>query len=307
MYTFSKPNLCIRDLDLIKQITIKDFNHFSDHLSPADPKLEPLVKNLINMKGNEWRRMRATLSPAFTASKMRGMYQFMSKCAENVTQYLIEKDVKDVDLKELFTKYTNDVIAVTSFGISCNSLKDDKNEFYQMGKKLLGADGFSTIKIILYLIVPGLMKALKVRILSEKIAGFFQRTIIEAKQFREQNDISRPDMLNLLMEAQKGALKSEDADDEKCTLSDTDIVAQALVFFFAGFETVATAISFMMYELAINPDVQEKLQMEIDDAAPASNAGALTYEQLLKLSYLDQVVSGKKHRLLSQTIKTDLF
>lgn len=42
------------------------------------------------------------------------------------------------------------------------------------------------------------------------------------------------------------------------------MLAQALLFFLAGYETVNTAISFLAYLLATNPECQKKLQQEID-------------------------------------------
>lgn len=75
-------------------------------------------------------------------------------------------------------------------------------------------------------------------------------------------------------------------------LSDDDVVAQALVFFVAGFDSVATVLCFICYELALNPHVQKKLQEEIDDTLKNCD-GQLTYDKLVKMKYLDNVISGK--------------
>lgn len=47
-----------------------------------------------------------------------------------------------------------------------------------------------------------------------------------------------------------------------------EIVAQSVIFIFAGYETTSSALSFVLYLLAIHPDVQKKLQDEIDAALP---------------------------------------
>lgn len=157
MFFFNQPTLCIRDLELIKQLAVKDFDHFTDHINIIEPEADPFIaKNLLNMKGNEWRQMRSTLSPVFTGSKMRIMYKLMTECATDVTEYLRAKcvDILDVELKQLFTKYTNDVIANTSFGIKCDSLRNEENEFYRMGKKITSVQITALIKVCLYLIVP---------------------------------------------------------------------------------------------------------------------------------------------------------
>ena len=46
-------------------------------------------------------------------------------------------------------------------------------------------------------------------------------------------------------------------------MSHDEIVAQGLLFFLAGYETTASAISFLSYSLATNPGVQDKLRQEI--------------------------------------------
>lgn len=68
--------------------------------------------------------------------------------------------------------------------------------------------------------------------------------------------------------------------------------AQCLIFFFAGFDTVSNAMTLTFYELALNTDVQDKLRKEIDETWQNCN-GKLYYEALIKMKYMDMVVSGK--------------
>ena len=46
-------------------------------------------------------------------------------------------------------------------------------------------------------------------------------------------------------------------------LSKDEVVAQSILFFLAGYDTTATSISFLMYNLAVYPEIQEKLYEEI--------------------------------------------
>ena len=47
-------------------------------------------------------------------------------------------------------------------------------------------------------------------------------------------------------------------------LSNEQITAHSLTFFLAGYETTANTLSYTAYLLAIHPEVQEKLQRDID-------------------------------------------
>lgn len=74
-------------------------------------------------------------------------------------------------------------------------------------------------------------------------------------------------------------------------ITDMDITAQAIVFFFAGFESVSGLMCFLAYELAINPDIQNRLRQEVTSTLE-EHEDKLTYAGLLKMKYLDMVVSG---------------
>ena len=70
------------------------------------------------------------------------------------------------------------------------------------------------------------------------------------------------------------------------------IAAQAFVFYLAGFETTSATMTFCLYELALNPDIQERVQNEIDTVLE-KHGGDITYEAISQMEYLDKVVSGE--------------
>lgn len=62
------------------------------------------------------------------------------------------------------------------------------------------------------------------------------------------------------------------------------------IFFLGGFETSSSLSVFAMYELALNPEIQEKLRSEIRCGLEENN-GKLTYDMLFGFKYLDMVVN----------------
>lgn len=70
-------------------------------------------------------------------------------------------------------------------------------------------------------------------------------------------------------------------------------MAQAASFFSAGSDTSATAIAFALYELAVNPEMQNKLREEILNALDQSN-GKITYDMVCKCHNLFYVNSINK-------------
>jgi len=57
---------------------------------------------------------------------------------------------------------------------------------------------------------------------------------------------------------------SESSGGSSSGMDDAEIASHSIVFFLAGYETTANALTFISYLLASHPHVQEKLQQEID-------------------------------------------
>ena len=54
-------------------------------------------------------------------------------------------------------------------------------------------------------------------------------------------------------------------------------------------------MTFCLYELALNPDIQERVLNEIDTVLKRYG-GNITYESVFEMEYLDKVVSGKSYK-----------
>lgn len=62
--------------------------------------------------------------------------------------------------------------------------------------------------------------------------------------------------------------------------------------FAAGFETVSTALSFCLYELALKKHIQDRVREEIKLKVSKYN-GVVNNDFLTDLNYLDMVLSGR--------------
>lgn len=58
-----------------------------------------------------------------------------------------------------------------------------------------------------------------------------------------------------------------------------DLVAQAVIFFTGGYETSSTTMAFTLYELALQPEIQNKLRENILDALNKNN-DKITYDMV---------------------------
>jgi cytochrome P450 family 6 len=73
-------------------------------------------------------------------------------------------------------------------------------------------------------------------------------------------------------------------------VDDVKMAAQAVVFFSAGNDTTSITLTFALYELALNQDMQDRLRQELKENCDEN--GDFTYEVLQKMKYLDMVLKG---------------
>nr|CAD7260259.1 unnamed protein product [Timema shepardi] len=305
-YIFGRPSLLVRDPAIIKNVLVKDFNVFFDRHIECDAKTDPLGHlNLFVIKGKPWRHIRSKLTPIFTSGKMRNMFPLIVNCTVNLKEYLkglSESSKSSIEVKETMSKFTTDVISSCAYGIEANSLKDPDAEFRNFGRYAFTFSFFRTFEMMVMFFFPSFVKLGKFKFFSNVTTGFLRKIFWDVILTREKNYVKSNDLINLLIQLKnKGSIEDDSNDlkaDEKIMDVGTKIneftgdtlVAQAAVFFTAGFETTATTLSFCMYELALSPDIQTRLRQEILDVM--SKNEEITYDSVQGMTYLDMVVSA---------------
>ena len=64
----------------------------------------------------------------------------------------------------------------------------------------------------------------------------------------------------------------------------------------AGYDTTGTTLAFACYDLAKNPDIQEKLREEVEEVLGDSDRD-LTYEDLQSMTYVEQIIRFLKVKM----------
>lgn len=68
--------------------------------------------------------------------------------------------------------------------------------------------------------------------------------------------------------------------------------SQNPTFSIFSFETSSTTMVFALYELALNPDIQDKLRDHIRSVL-SDHKNELTYEAMIDMKYLQMILDGK--------------
>lgn len=126
-YSEGLPIYLIRDAAIFKQIAISGFSSFENHQFLIGPEMDSVMGNtLFSLCGKKWQMMRKHLKPGFTSVKLTSYFKLVQKCAIQSCMAIAEKENEMVDL---FSRYSNDVILSTAFGVEINSFLDRHNKF----------------------------------------------------------------------------------------------------------------------------------------------------------------------------------
>nr|ARR97182.1 cytochrome P450 [Anopheles funestus] len=292
LYFMLKPVLIVTDLDMVKRILVKDFNSFHDRGLYVNERDDPLSGHLFALDGERWRYLRNKLSPTFTSGKIKQMFTTICEIGDeflaSVNRY-VDRDAP-IDVKLLSQCFTCDVVGSCAFGLQCNSLKNEGSKLLEIGDQVFKPPVWRNMLVFLLISCKELGKRLRLPVLPGDVTSFFMPLVTETVRDRERNAIERPDFLNLLIQLKNKGTVEDDATEglEKLTLD--EVAAQAFVFFFAGFETSSTTLAFALFELANNPDIQERVRAEVLEKLKLHD-NQITYDAFKEMTYLDQVIN----------------
>lgn len=149
---------------------------------------------------------------------------------------------------------------------------------------------------------PSLPKLLSFKITDQSVEDFIINVVTKNVEYREQNDINSNDFFQLLIQIRNSGVVKENRyskiehneTNEKLTIE--ELAAQTFIFFAAGFETSATTMTYLLYELAKHPKYQERVQAEIDTVLAKHN-GQITHDSVHEMTFLENCIDGKYNSL----------
>lgn len=301
IYLFFKPNLLVRDPELIRSILIKDFTQFVDREFPCNEDREPLSGHLFALPGQKWRNLRAKLSPTFSSGKLKAMFATLIESGSTLQSFLekLANSNELLNIKEISASYATNVIASVAFGIEVDTINDSNNEFRVCGRTITTPTLKGSLSKLMILMMPKVARILGVRFDDLSVEQFILSVVKQNLEYRERNNVSRKDFFQLLIQLRNsGTVELDDewetivkGDDSEKLLTLNEMAAQVFIFFFAGFETSSSTLSFCLYELAKNHEIQRRIHDEIDRVLAQHN-GQITYESVSTMTFLGATVDG---------------
>ncbi|XP_066961973.1 cytochrome P450 3A8-like [Macrobrachium rosenbergii] len=289
-YFLLSPILYISDPETVKQILVKDFDHFSERQSFTSLHENDRAMNemLFNANGERWKRLRNLMTPTFTSGKLKNMFHLVSEKADALKAFCLKEAAKKphVNVKKACGRFTIDTIASCAFGLECNSFEDEDAVFPAKVQPFFAAGVLRMLKFAAVSAVPFVTGLMDVGVFPEE--KFFFRQVAEETIAARRKGAKRGDFLDLLLEAQASEENSPDDETKAKILDDTTIISQSILFIIVGYDTTATTIAIASYLLSKNPEAQQRLRQELQEIV--KEEGKLTYQAVMDAKYLDACI-----------------
>ncbi|GFY71269.1 cytochrome P450 3A5 [Trichonephila inaurata madagascariensis] len=124
----SIPSVTVTDPNILRDILVKDFHIFP--YRRIMKTYDPIADAMVTMTtGEDWKRVRTIITPAFTSKRMRQMASIMNDSSKTLLE-VCEKhcnEGKPLDAKGAFGAFTMDVIASSAFWDQIDSHNDPEN------------------------------------------------------------------------------------------------------------------------------------------------------------------------------------
>ncbi|XP_075739244.1 cytochrome P450 3A24 isoform X2 [Rhipicephalus microplus] len=302
-YNGDVPFVVTQDLELIEEVYVRNFSNFTGRgETMMIEKLHPIMcDSIIHVEGWKWRSTRKAVAGAFSPGKLKLMMPLINKYVTGLVETLEEaaRLGREVNMLPMFEELSLHLVVHVSFGIDGrvpgspgHSVSTDaRNACLKLMTGPLHMIAQSTTCF------GSLIRPLSWISLIAANLDKVTRQMAKIIEIRKMDPLyRRPDILQHLLDVEYGGIDMADKDAwqkngrvKSRSLTTVEVVNFAATIFVAGYETIASLLSYLTFVLAKYPDVQEKVRQEVVDTI--SEQGKLDFETVTRrLVYLEQVI-----------------
>ncbi|WP_264552305.1 cytochrome P450 [Flavobacterium sp. N2038] len=269
---FTKHLMLSRDNEIAQHILQKNQRKYHKSKFQSVYLSKYLGNGLLTVDGDFWLKQRRLIQPAFHKQKMNQLVENMNRTIVSELDDLVEN--KSIDLFPVMSQLAFNVVAKSLFELSISEEK------------------LTRIKVIIEEVQNFLIKEIRLphKAWWFSISGQVKKHLELAK---ENNSIIQEiieerisskeeinDLLNMLLET-----RYEDTGEG---MSVEQLIDEIKVLFIAGHETTANALTFTLFLLGRNPEIQQKVLEEIVKIESETSS---IVEQLQKMTYTNAVLN----------------
>ncbi|KAJ8594234.1 cytochrome P450 [Rhizopogon salebrosus TDB-379] len=284
--TFGEDQLLISDPAAMQYIFAKSNSQFPKQHERLVLSQMVIGKSVAWASGDDHKRQRKVVLPAFGAPESKAFLSLFRGCAESMSNKWMDVIINSkeqsvvLNIPEWMSRAALDAIGEAAFDVHFGSIDNNESalarSYSGMLNDALGAPSAGQIffqgisRYIPYRILEYLGETSKnPRILrireAETLATSFAKQMVKDKAEILLQGKSSRDVFSLLVKANMDT-------DAKAKLTEEELIAQMRGILFTGHETSANTISWGLFQLARNPDIQSRLRAEIRETEAVIHA-----------------------------------
>ncbi|KAK1236103.1 hypothetical protein PQX77_000647 [Marasmius sp. AFHP31] len=300
---FGQPMLVISDPRAIRQVyhdAVQDYPEVREIRRITEMMFG---KGVLWAIGEDHKRQRRVLSPAFSISHMREFWPlFQTHTTHLADKWDHELQGKDatIDVIPWLHKAALDIIGESAFNYQFHALDSKPNELtqtlHQLENQGLDNTPLTTLLVALPRHFTSFFASLQAKyfptamdqscqryrqLSNEKAQDMMKEAGLESEESVDSGKLER-DVLSILVRANR-------QEDPKKRLSDAEIFAQMSTLIQAGHHTTGYTLAWTLFELSTHPEDQAKVYQEIKQARE-KNRGEFASSDYDSLSYLTLVL-----------------
>ncbi|MCE7987369.1 MAG: cytochrome P450 [Caldilinea sp. CFX5] len=256
--------------DMIRDVLINQSDTFL-RSSVTLRLLMPLIGNgLVASEGEYWRKQRKLIQPAFHHKRIAA---YAVQMAEQ-TEALLEQwqAGQTLDVAEEMMKLTQNIVTATLFGASMG------DAYAQIGAAIKSAQQAMIALSKLVLPIP-LWAPIPANLQLRRAVRKLDELVLPIIQARRHSGEDKGDLLSMLLLSK--------AEDGTGAMTDQEVHNETMTLFIAGHETSANVLTWALYQLSQNPDVETKL---LDELQTVLQGRTPTVDEVNQLVYTEMVI-----------------
>ena len=244
----NKKLILTQNPDIINYILKENHRNYNKSELATERAVEFFGKGLLFSNGDYWLRQRRLIQPAFHREKLQGLYDIIIK---TIDEFLLKFPVgKTIDIYPLVRKLSFNILIQSLFDIKLSSkIMEELSRIFTELQDFLIKDINQPLRRFFYPFTGTENIQLKK---AKRLREIFMSII----NVRKASDKNYTDLLDMLLKS-----KYEDTGE---AMTNEQIVDEVLILIFAGHETTANTLSWLLYLLSTNKDTVQKLTDSFD-------------------------------------------
>lgn len=247
----------LREPERFQQVDVADF----------DVGIDP--EGLVDVRGEQWRRQRAVMQPAFTMDQIQSYADAMVEVTTDATASWTDGEV--IPLDETFSHLTLRILTRSLFDLDVEA--DDAEVIARMAKVLNEQLAVGNLSVLLPSWVPTPSNRR-----FKRTNGEFVDRVDELIADRRERDDPGDDLLSILLAART---------DDGATLSEKELRDNMLTFLFAGHETTSLGLTYTVMLLAQHDEILDRARAEHRDVVGSEHP---TFEHVPRFDYTERII-----------------